>query len=99
MNTGVRITAFAAALAATFGTAYGVGKGVGPVGEPAQAGHGEHAAAQPEKGKKGEGAHAGHGEGAAEGAPRSSSPADSRSPRAATPWPWRPPCPPRGRAS
>ncbi|MET9721804.1 hypothetical protein [Streptomyces zaomyceticus] len=67
MNTGVRITAFAAALAATFGTAYGVGKGVGPVGEPAQAGHGEHAAAQPEKGKKGEGAHAGHGEGAAEG--------------------------------
>ncbi|WP_371582617.1 hypothetical protein [Streptomyces sp. NBC_01314] len=31
MNTGLRITAFAAALAATFGTAYGVGKGVGPV--------------------------------------------------------------------
>ncbi|MER7110264.1 hypothetical protein [Streptomyces sp. NPDC000229] len=31
MNTGVKITAFAAALAATFGTAYGVGKGVGPV--------------------------------------------------------------------
>ncbi|MFD7963598.1 hypothetical protein ACFV5J_22635 [Streptomyces zaomyceticus] len=67
MNTGVKITAFAAALAATFGTAYGVGKGVGPVGEPARAGHGEHAAAQPEKEKKGEGAHAGHGEGAAEG--------------------------------
>ncbi|MEV6962595.1 hypothetical protein AB0M97_26115 [Streptomyces sp. NPDC051207] len=31
MNTGLRITAFAAALAATFGTAYGVGKGVDPV--------------------------------------------------------------------
>ncbi|MFH8578747.1 hypothetical protein [Streptomyces zaomyceticus] len=65
MNTGVRITAFAAALAATFGTAYGVGKGVGPVGEPAKAGHGEHAAAQPQK--EDEGAHAGHGEGSAEG--------------------------------
>ncbi|MEU9995802.1 hypothetical protein [Streptomyces sp. NPDC050848] len=47
MNTGVKITAFAAALAATFGTAYGVGKGVGPVDEPAQAGHGEHAPAEP----------------------------------------------------
>ncbi|MFF8804609.1 hypothetical protein [Streptomyces omiyaensis] len=45
MNTGVKITAFAAALAATFGTAYGVGKGVGPVDEPAKAEHGEHAAA------------------------------------------------------
>ncbi len=31
MNTGLRITAFAAALAATFGTAYGVGKGVDPL--------------------------------------------------------------------
>ncbi|QFQ95397.1 hypothetical protein F9278_03465 [Streptomyces phaeolivaceus] len=31
MNTGLRITAFAAALAATFGAAYGVGKGVEPV--------------------------------------------------------------------
>ncbi|GGU32000.1 hypothetical protein [Streptomyces lavendofoliae] len=31
MNTGMKISAFAAALAATFGTAYGVGKGVGPV--------------------------------------------------------------------
>ncbi|MEU6880746.1 hypothetical protein [Streptomyces sp. NPDC046712] len=62
MNTGVKITAFAAALAATFGAAYGVGKGVGPVDEPAKAGHGEHAAtAQPE----GAGGHAGHAEGAA----------------------------------
>ncbi|MBT2489927.1 hypothetical protein J7E96_15670 [Streptomyces sp. ISL-96] len=31
MNTGLKITAFAAAITATFGTAYGVGKGVGPV--------------------------------------------------------------------
>ncbi|MFH9723080.1 hypothetical protein ACH4M4_08925 [Streptomyces sp. NPDC017254] len=66
MNTGVKITAFAAALAATFGTAYGVGKGVGPVEEPAKAGHGDHAAAQPEKKDEG-GAHAGHEEGATEG--------------------------------
>ncbi|WP_418957737.1 hypothetical protein [Streptomyces tritici] len=47
MNTGVKITAFAAALAATFGTAYGVGAAVGPVDGPkkaehaTQAGHGE----------------------------------------------------------
>jgi hypothetical protein len=33
MNTGVKITAFAAALAATFGTAYGVGQGIDPVVE------------------------------------------------------------------
>lgn len=68
MNTGVKITAFAAALAATFGTAYGVGKGVGPVGEPAKAGHGEHAehaaAGSAEKGSAEQGsAHAGHAEG------------------------------------
>ncbi|MEU9700001.1 hypothetical protein [Streptomyces sp. NPDC047981] len=51
MNTGVRITAFAAAVAATFGTAYGVGKGIGPVGEPpAKAAHGEHASAPAEPG-------------------------------------------------
>lgn len=31
MNTGLKITAFTAAVAATFGTAYGVGQGVGPV--------------------------------------------------------------------
>jgi hypothetical protein len=31
MNTGLKITAFAAAIAATFGTAYGVGQGVDPV--------------------------------------------------------------------
>ncbi|MFJ6576759.1 hypothetical protein ACIQMY_12405 [Streptomyces sp. NPDC091368] len=62
MNTGVKITAFAAALAATFGTAYGVGKGVGPVGEPEQAGHGGHAAQEPAK--KTEDGHAGHEEAA-----------------------------------
>ncbi|MFI0541390.1 hypothetical protein ACH3VS_21165 [Streptomyces sp. WSLK1-3] len=52
MNAGLRITAFAAALAATFGTAYGVGQGIGPVVEdepPAR--HDTHAgdgdAAQP----------------------------------------------------
>ncbi|MGA5197438.1 hypothetical protein [Streptomyces exfoliatus] len=61
MNTGVKITAFAAALAATFGTAYGVGKGVGPVEEPKKAGHGDHAAA-PSKSADG---HTGHEEGAA----------------------------------
>lgn len=31
MNNALRITAFAAALAATFGTAYGVGRGVDPL--------------------------------------------------------------------
>ncbi|MGC0209153.1 hypothetical protein [Streptomyces levis] len=31
MNTALKITTFAAALAATFGTAYGVGQGIGPV--------------------------------------------------------------------
>ncbi|MFI9170107.1 hypothetical protein [Streptomyces lincolnensis] len=31
MHTGLKITAFAAALAATFGTAYGVGQGIDPV--------------------------------------------------------------------
>ncbi|MFB7517696.1 hypothetical protein [Streptomyces sp. NPDC056144] len=45
MNTGVKITAFAAALAATFGAAYGVGQAVGPVDEPREATHAEHAEA------------------------------------------------------
>ncbi|MFD4374016.1 hypothetical protein [Streptomyces sp. NPDC058486] len=69
MNTGVKITAFAAALAATFGTAYGVGKGVGPVEEPKKAEHGEHAAAKPEPSASASasadasaGGHAGHEE-------------------------------------
>ncbi|WP_405621880.1 hypothetical protein [Streptomyces sp. NBC_01508] len=47
MNTGVRITAYAAALAVTFGVAYGVGSGTDPVvGEkppPAQHGKGHEA--------------------------------------------------------
>ncbi|GAA2787968.1 hypothetical protein [Streptomyces showdoensis] len=60
MNTGVKITAFAAALAATFGTAYGVGKGVGPVGGTVEKGHGGHAAAPAEPEAGGDG-HAGHG--------------------------------------
>ncbi|MFG3507888.1 hypothetical protein ACGF5F_20585 [Streptomyces sp. NPDC047821] len=45
MNTGLKITAFAAALAAAFGTAYGVGRGVGPVvaaRERPAAVHGDH---------------------------------------------------------
>ncbi|MEU5716965.1 hypothetical protein AB0G71_14450 [Streptomyces sp. NPDC020403] len=43
MNTGLKITAFAAALAATFGTAYGVGKGVDPlVGGEKTAAHEGH---------------------------------------------------------
>ncbi|MEU3606706.1 hypothetical protein AB0E83_14860 [Streptomyces sp. NPDC035033] len=61
MNTGVKITAFAAALAATFGTAYGVGKGVGPVDEPKKAEHAGHAAATPTPGASADG-HAGHEE-------------------------------------
>lgn len=77
MNTGAKITAFAAALAATFGTAYGIGKGVGPVAEPAKAGHGEHAAAPSASANAstdtgtGTGAdgHAGHGEGDGAAAP------------------------------
>ncbi|WP_031483936.1 hypothetical protein [Streptomyces bicolor] len=48
MHAGLRITAFAAALAATFGTAYGVGKGVDPVAEgPAPARHESHSEASP----------------------------------------------------
>ncbi|WP_030794915.1 hypothetical protein [Streptomyces sp. NRRL S-920] len=43
MNTGLKITAFATAVAATFGTAYGVGKVVDPVTDRAPtAQHGEH---------------------------------------------------------
>ncbi|MBM7169997.1 hypothetical protein JQK87_16540 [Streptomyces sp. G44] len=43
MNTGLKITAFAAAVAATFGTAYGVGQAVDPVADKAPAArHGAH---------------------------------------------------------
>ncbi|MFF5157973.1 hypothetical protein ACFY3N_17310 [Streptomyces sp. NPDC000348] len=41
MNTGLKITAFAAALAATFGTAYGVGQGLDPVVADRAPAHGE----------------------------------------------------------
>ncbi|MDH6520969.1 hypothetical protein M2163_002045 [Streptomyces sp. SAI-135] len=44
MNAGLKITAFAAALAATFGTAWGVGQGIGPVvDEEPPARHDAHA--------------------------------------------------------
>ncbi|MFF9776025.1 hypothetical protein ACF1HJ_20495 [Streptomyces sp. NPDC013978] len=65
MNTGLRITAYAAALAATFGAAYGVGKGVEPVvrdtakSEPAgHDGHTEEAPEQSPDPGEGAGAHA-----------------------------------------
>ncbi|MFE6223783.1 hypothetical protein [Streptomyces sp. NPDC057854] len=61
MNTGVKITAFAAALAATFGTAYGVGKGFGPIDEPKKAEHAGHATATPEPSASA-GGHGGHEE-------------------------------------
>ncbi|MEN8649345.1 hypothetical protein ABCR94_01500 [Streptomyces sp. 21So2-11] len=55
MNTGVKIAAFATALAATFGTAYAVGQGVGPVvaEERPAAKHDEHGGAKPEEGAEG----------------------------------------------
>ncbi|MET9345947.1 hypothetical protein [Streptomyces termitum] len=68
MNTGVKITAFAAALAATFGTAYGVGKGVGPIEEPKKAEHaGQHAETTPGPAET-SGGHGGHEETPAQGA-------------------------------
>jgi hypothetical protein len=55
MNTGVRITAFAVALAASFGTAYALGAGMDPVTSPAaqsddHAGHGPGASTEKEGG-------------------------------------------------
>ncbi|MDC0766879.1 hypothetical protein [Streptomyces sp. HD] len=59
MHAGLRITAFAAALAATFGTAYGAGQGIDPVvKDPAPARHESHGEASPEA--EGAGGHAGH---------------------------------------
>ncbi|CAL9647083.1 hypothetical protein SUDANB145_06489 [Streptomyces sp. enrichment culture] len=59
MNTGLRITAFAAALAATFGTAYGVGAAVDPATEdPAPAARGEHG--DPARTSRAGDGHAGH---------------------------------------
>ncbi|MFF3643885.1 hypothetical protein [Streptomyces sp. NPDC002564] len=66
MNTGLKITAFAAAVAATFGGAYGVGRGIDPVtAEAPAAGHAEHDGGREKKhpesvGNDGDG-HAGHG--------------------------------------
>ncbi|MEV0120714.1 hypothetical protein AB0I16_04015 [Streptomyces sp. NPDC050703] len=59
MNTGLKITAFATAVAATFGAAYGVGRAIDPVTDekPAAAPHGDHG----ETARKDA---AGHGEGA-----------------------------------
>ncbi|KJY34991.1 hypothetical protein [Streptomyces katrae] len=65
MNTGVKITAFAAALAAAFGAAYGVGAGVGPVGAPARTEHASHATQA--KAPAAEGGHGGHGQATAQG--------------------------------
>ncbi|MEU6524760.1 hypothetical protein ABZ892_18515 [Streptomyces sp. NPDC046924] len=59
MRTGVKITAFAVALAATFGTAYGVGRVLDPVvadSAPAPAHDGKNAPASPAPGEG-----AGHG--------------------------------------
>ncbi|GAA2765146.1 hypothetical protein GCM10010103_41870 [Streptomyces paradoxus] len=59
MNNGLRITTFAAALAATFGAAYGVGQGVGPVVADSPPKHeDEHTRPGPEP-EQGAG-HAGH---------------------------------------
>ncbi|WP_128429991.1 hypothetical protein [Streptomyces cyaneus] len=59
MHAGLKITAFAAALAATFGTAYGVGMGIDPVVEdPAPARHDSHS--EPSPTPEGGGGHGGH---------------------------------------
>ncbi|MEW2264522.1 hypothetical protein ACGF5T_25290 [Streptomyces sp. NPDC047853] len=56
MHTGLRITAFAAALAATFGTAYGVGRGVDPVvADKAPAPHETHGRPSTEQQERKEG--------------------------------------------
>ncbi|MFH8974636.1 hypothetical protein [Streptomyces sp. NPDC017890] len=56
MHTGLRITAFAAALAATFGTAYGVGRGLDPVvAESAPAPHDQHSGPSVQPGEAGVG--------------------------------------------
>ncbi|MEW2402592.1 hypothetical protein [Streptomyces sp. NPDC046862] len=64
MNTAVRITVFAAALAATFGTAYGVGTGIDPVvakdERPAE--HGGHSGTAKDTSARKEAGHGGHEE-------------------------------------
>ncbi|MFD5157951.1 hypothetical protein ACFWMJ_07755 [Streptomyces hawaiiensis] len=59
MNTGLRITTFAAALAATFGAAYGVGQGVGPVVADSPPKH-EDEHTRPAPGTSEGGGHGGH---------------------------------------
>ncbi|CAM5430132.1 hypothetical protein SALBM311S_06995 [Streptomyces alboniger] len=64
MNTGLRITVFGAALAATFGTAYGVGSGVGEISpEPTSAAHGKHAGGAGAEQDAGTEQGGGHGQG------------------------------------
>lgn len=66
MNTGLRIAAYTAALAATFGTAYAVGGGVGEIAPgPASAAHQEHTDASPAG--RGGGHGKGHGQGHEQG--------------------------------
>ncbi|MET9778793.1 hypothetical protein ABZ023_31850 [Streptomyces sp. NPDC006367] len=59
-STGLRITAFAAALAATFGAAYGVGRAVDPVVEDAPPAAHETHADEPSAKTGGDDGHAGH---------------------------------------
>ncbi|MFI2508326.1 hypothetical protein [Streptomyces sp. NPDC018972] len=59
MNTGLKITAFAAALAATFGTAYGVGEGLDPVVADRAPAHDERHTPSAPGAEKGDG-HTGH---------------------------------------
>ncbi|MBT3152593.1 hypothetical protein HTV45_17210 [Streptomyces sp. CHD11] len=59
MNSGLKVSAFAAALAATFGAAYGIGEGLDPVAAERAPAHDErHASPSPEV--KDSGGHAGH---------------------------------------
>ncbi|MFD8227956.1 hypothetical protein ACFV16_27810 [Streptomyces massasporeus] len=59
MNTGLRITTFAAALAATFGAAYGVGQGIDPVVADSPPKHGDEHTRPPQEQAESDG-HGGH---------------------------------------
>ncbi|GAA2418735.1 hypothetical protein GCM10010420_56580 [Streptomyces glaucosporus] len=65
MNTALKITAFTAALAASFGAAYGVGNAVDPLAGPAPAAHAERGDHGEDGGHDG----GGHGEGGHTAAP------------------------------
>ncbi|MFJ2742483.1 DUF748 domain-containing protein [Streptomyces sp. NPDC087440] len=52
MGTGLKIAAFGAAVAATFGAAYGIGKGVGPLGDDAQPTHAAAPHKEPDPGSR-----------------------------------------------